>query len=623
MTVVDDVKNRLDIVDLVGSYVALQKAGKNFKAPCPFHTERTPSFFVFPDRGTWRCFGACGTGGDAFSFIQRADNLSFSEALRRLAEQTGVPMENQRVRDKHKERQIERLQAALQSASDYFHRILAYSPAGEEARKYLASRGISDETVQTFQLGLGPNGWEILKRHLGDLGFTEQEMQDAGLLVQRDGENSGSYDRFRNRVIFPINDSQGRVIGFGARALDGSQPKYLNSPQTPLFDKSGVLYGLDRAKESVKEEGQVVLVEGYMDVLQAHQAGFRNVVAVMGTSLTERQVDQVRRLTKRFALALDPDTAGEEATRRSLEGAWALFQREVVRVRGSSMSMTVRRELPDLRMISLPMGNDPDEVIRSDPEDWRRRVEDATPILDYLISWEASRAEVNTPEGKLTVVDRVFPLIATLDNPFEQEATFRKLAEALDVDERTLEAAAGRPAAKSRRGALSRRPTPEQSAAALEANSGDPVEEHLLGLVLTYGETAWQTWNSLTLPAIPVDCFWTPEHAELWRVLTSGDPVEEAEAIVSGLAERLRKTNTPPLTERNLARALGDIVKRLLERQIKTQEEEAALAVAATTGEDDEARWLLENDVRQQFVERIERLRVLERSRWGRSVERI
>jgi DNA primase len=619
MSVVDDVKGRIDIVDLVGSYVPLQKAGKNFKAPCPFHTERTPSFFVFPERGTWRCFGACATGGDGFSFVQRVENLTFSEALRRLAERTGVVIEDRRVKDDRQEREKERLYSVLQAAADYFHRILAFSPAGEEARRYLAGRGVAAETMSDFQLGLGPNGWEVLKRHLADMGYTEQEMLTAGLLVQREGDRAGTYDRFRSRIIFPIRDLQGRTIGFGARSMDGSQPKYLNSPQTPLFDKSGVLYALDKAKDAIKQEGLVVLVEGYMDALQAHQSGFRNVVGVMGTSLTERQVAQVRRYTRRFALALDPDAAGEEATRRSLEGAWRLFQREVVRVAGSP-AVAVRPELPDLRLISLPPGQDPDEVIRNDPDDWRHRVESAAPILDYLISWEASRSQVATPEGKLEVVDRVFPLISAMDNPFEQETAFRKLAQALGVDERTLEAAVGRPASRRRRATA--RPVREQSAAVLTTPAGDPLEEHLLGLVLVYGEEVWRAWDELRLPAVPAECFWNPENAELWRVLTTGDPVEEAEALLSASAERLRSAlSGKPLNGRNLARALGDLVRRLLERQIKMQEEEAALAVAAV-GEDLEgAQWALGEDVRKQFIERVARLRALERSRWGRAVK--
>ena len=294
MTVVDDIKARTDIVDLIQARVPLKKAGRNFKANCPFHNEKTPSFVVFPERGTWHCFGACGEGGDVFSFIQRADKLTFSETLSRLAERAGVTMPETRRQDESERKQNEELYTVLQNAADYFERILIHSPAGEQARRYLKERGINDETIKDFQLGMAPKAWEGLKGHLSDLGHTEEQMQAAGLIIERDGDSEGAYDRFRERLMFPIRDTKGRVIGFGARALDDSQPKYLNSPQTPLFDKSGSLFAIDRAQQAIRDEGEVVLVEGYMDALQAHQVGFANVVAIMGTALTERQVTLVR-----------------------------------------------------------------------------------------------------------------------------------------------------------------------------------------------------------------------------------------------------------------------------------------------------------------------------------------
>lgn len=626
MSVVDEVKARLDVVELVGSYVPLQQSGKSFKANCPFHTERTPSFYVFPERGTWRCFGACATGGDAFSFLQRIEKLTFGEALRRLAEQVGVQVEAPRVKDERKEREESRLYTVLQHAADYFHRILVYSPAGEEARRYLAGRGVSDESIEAFQLGLSPSAWEGLRRHLTELGYSDEEMLTAGLITPREGPQgavrsadasparnatSGAYDRFRGRLMFPIRDIQGRSIGFGARSMDGSHPKYLNSPQTPLFDKGGVLYALDRAQDAIRKQGLAVLVEGYMDAVGAHQAGFDNVVAVMGTSLTERQVGQLKRSAQRFALALDPDAAGEEATRRSLEGAWHILQRTPVRVTGAG-SLTLRQEIPDLRVISLPPGLDPDEVIRADPQDWRRRVDEATPILEYLIRWEASRPEAATPTGKLTIVDRVFPLIASLENPFEQEAAFKRLAEALGVEERALEAAAGRPRRRRRGGSLR---AVEATTSALAMPAGDLVEEHLLGLVLRYGEEALQLLPELDPDGLMADGFQHAENAELWRVLTRADAVEEAEAIVSARAEELRARLQVPLEGQAIRRALFDLTRRLQQRRLKAQEEEAALVASGIGGDS----LSLEETMRQQFIERTARIRALERGRVGRT----
>ena len=641
MTVVDDVKARTDIVDLIQSRVPLQKAGRNFKANCPFHNEKTPSFIVFPDRGTWHCFGACGTGGDAFSFIQRADNLTFSEALSRLAERAGVTIPDTRRQDETQRKQNDTLYTALQGAADYFHRILTFSPAGEQALRYLRERGISDETVKDFQLGMAPKGWEALKNHLSDLGHTEQQMLQAGLVIARERDddsadgNTGSYDRFRERLMFPIRDGKGRVIGFGARALDDSQPKYLNSPQTPLFDKSGALFALDRAEQAIRAEGEVVLVEGYMDALQAHQAGFGNVVAIMGTALTERQVSLVRTMARRYALALDPDTAGEEATRRSLEGAFDIFRREVVRVSNSAVPMGVRRELPNLRIIALPPDRDPDDVIRSDPDDWRKRVEEATPILDYLIQREAAQPESATPDGRLEAVNRIFPLITALDNPFEQQQAFSSLAAALKIEERTLEAAVGRPERqrqRPRRHPGGYRSTPQNGdtvaigADALKEDRGEVVEQHLLALVLTHDNEIFDAWQRLDLPELPSHFFWDPQRRDMWQLLTTADAVTRAEILVSPDADELRAAIPVQLDRRAQGKALSDLVRRMWERQLKKDELEAAEAVASLAEEDGEeadALRAVTDEMRAQFTERLEQLRAVQYGAWNRNTRNI
>ena len=630
MTVVDDIKARTDIVDLIQARVPLKKAGRNFKANCPFHNEKTPSFVVFPERGTWHCFGACGEGGDVFSFIQRADKLTFSETLSRLAERAGVTMPETRRQDESERKQNEELYTVLQNAADYFERILIHSPAGEQARRYLKERGINDETIKDFQLGMAPKAWEGLKGHLSDLGHTEEQMQAAGLIIERDGDSEGAYDRFRERLMFPIRDTKGRVIGFGARALDDSQPKYLNSPQTPLFDKSGALFAIDRAQESIRAEGEVVLVEGYMDALQAHQAGFANVVAIMGTALTERQVTLVRTMARRYALALDQDAAGEEATRRSLESAFDIFRREVVRVAGSAVPMGVRRELPKLRIINMPPGRDPDDVIRNDPDDWRARIERATPILDYLIQAEAVRPESATAEGRLEVVNRIFPLITSLDNPFEQQEAFSKLASALKIEERTLEAAVGRPerrARQQRRAPANYANTASDTSAsniganALKEQRGDVVEEHLLALILTHDNEIYEAWKRLNLPELPDHFFWDPVNRELWHLLRTADPVQRAEIMVSSDADRIRSAIPTTLDRRAQGKALSDLVRRLWERQLKRDELEAAEAVASVAEDDGEAADALRamtDDMKNQFTARLEQIRAVQPGNWNR-----
>ncbi len=635
MTVVDDVKARTDIVDLIQSRVPLQKAGRNFKANCPFHNEKTPSFIVFPERGTWHCFGACGTGGDAFSFIQRADNLTFSEALSRLAERAGVTIPDTRRQDESQRKQNDVLYTALQNTADYFHRILTFSPAGESALRYLHERGITDETVKDFQVGMAPKGWESLKGHLADLGHTEEQMLQAGLIIERDGDSEGSYDRFRERLMFPIRDGKGRVIGFGARALDDSQPKYLNSPQTPLFDKSGALFAIDRAEQAIRAEGEVVLVEGYMDALQAHQGGFSNVVAIMGTALTERQVSLVRNMARRYALALDPDTAGEEATRRSLEGAFDIFRREVVRVSNSAVPMGVRRELPNLRIITLPPDRDPDDVIRNDPDDWRKRVEEATPILDYLIQREAAQPEAVTPEGRLEAVNRIFPLITALDNPFEQQQAFSNLASALRIEERTLEAAVGRPERRQqrpRRQDMASRQTPNQNADraaigadALKEDRGEFIEESLLGHVLRY-EEAFDRLEALELRDLPVECFLDPVNRDLWTKLNSGSAIEQADTLLGDQAEQLKKALPATLDRRALDNALRQLNHRLLRRHLNRSITEASIAIESLTQEEDadsgELRERIDEMRRQSIVE-LEQLRAVQYGAWNRNTRNV
>ena len=368
MTVVDDIKSRLDIIEVISQRVPLQRSGNSFKANCPFHQEKTPSFHVFPDRQSWRCFGSCATGGDVLSFVMKSDGIAFGEALRQMAEQTGVNLpqrgQNQRNDTAHKINEDTRA---------YFQRTLA-STQGTSAREYLEQRGLDKQTVETFGIGLSPNDGESLKNHLIREGYRQEELSQAGLL--RTGDDGIVRDLFRGRLMFPIRDALGNLVGFGARTLDGSDPKYLNSPQGPLFDKSRILYGMDRARTDIRKDGAVI-VEGYMDTIAAHQAGFKNVVAQMGTALTEPQVEDIRRLTGKMTMALDQDAAGQSATLRSLDVVLENFRYKVVG--RSSSDEPARQDDSDPRVIIMPEGKDPDEVIRRSPNDWANLVESAIP----------------------------------------------------------------------------------------------------------------------------------------------------------------------------------------------------------------------------------------------------
>jgi len=304
---VERVREAIDIVELIGSTLDLRKAGKNYKALCPFHQEKTPSFYVFPETQSFYCFG-CGASGDAITFVMRTEQLGFREALERLAERAGITLQSSRLHDDQEDEQRQRLFELNRLAAAWFAHVLWSTAFGEPARAYLERRGVDRATAERFGLGFAPDAPAALLRYLTQLGASSDELVQAGLVVRRD--DGSLVDRFRNRVMFPIRDRQGRILGFGGRTLGDVQPKYLNSPQTPLFDKSSVLYALDLAEESIRAQRSAIVVEGYLDAITAHQFGYLNTVASLGTALTERQGKLLRRLADRILLALDADAAG-------------------------------------------------------------------------------------------------------------------------------------------------------------------------------------------------------------------------------------------------------------------------------------------------------------------------
>jgi len=436
--VIDEIKERLDIVDVISSYVPLKKAGRNYKALCPFHSEKTPSFVVFPDTQTWHCFGVCSTGGDVFNFVMRRENMEFGEALRLLAEKAGVSLEPRGEAQKSVRKVKDHLCRINALAAEYFHYLLLNSPDGTRARDYLIGRGISDETREMFQLGYARDEWRALGEHLTSKGYSWPDLLEAGIVLER--KDGGYYDRFRGRLIFPIRDIREHVVGFGARVLDDSLPKYLNSPQTPIFDKSSVLYGIDRAKKAVREHGLAVIVEGYMDVLMAHQYGRRNVVASMGTALTEKQVRVIKKLSRKLVLALDSDVAGDQATLRGLEVAKETFDRRAVPVPTWRGLIRYEDQLDaDIRVTTLPPGLDPDEVIKEDAANWDTLVAQALPVVEYYLQAVTSRFDLESPKDKTAVAREVLPLIREIGSVVERSHYLQKLARMLRVDERVLQ----------------------------------------------------------------------------------------------------------------------------------------------------------------------------------------
>ncbi|HEX7588810.1 MAG TPA: DNA primase, partial [Anaerolineae bacterium] len=458
MSVVDDVKQKIDIVDVIGQYVTLKKAGRNFKALCPFHNEKTPSFVVYPDQGTWHCFGSCGTGGDVFTFLMKRENVDFGEALRRLAQRAGVEL----VRESPGEdAERKRLRDILAAAAAHYHYLFKNHPAAQHAREYLAKRFITPDTIEQFELGYSLDEWEAIRTFLVGKDYAVRDLEAAGLIIL--GERGTHYDRFRGRLMFPIRNRSGEVIGFGARTLTGEEPKYLNSPQTALFDKSGTLYGLDLAKDVIREQNLAVIVEGYMDVIGAHQGGFKNVVASLGTALTEKQLGLLKRLTNRYALALDPDAAGEEATKRGLQVAREALGHKTVPVpMGAGLIGFEERLEAELLVIPMPPGKDPDELIHDDPAQWSHLVENAEPLVDFNFRVMTQDLDLKVARDKSVAVKRLVPIIQEIGDAVQRAHYAQQLARLVQVPEQTIaQQLGGRGVRKPLKGAV---PSTEETA---------------------------------------------------------------------------------------------------------------------------------------------------------------
>ena len=488
-----EVKNKLSVVDVVGESVQLKKAGTTYKGLCPFHGEKTPSFTVTPARDSWKCFG-CGEGGDIFSFVMKRDGLSFPEALKVLATKAGVELDERTSREDARKA---RLRDVMESAVAFYHAVLTGSKTGAAALDYLRGRGFTDETIAKYQLGWAPGGWDTLTRQLAaKRNVRPEELVEVGLAQPRQSARGGVYDRFRERVIFPIRDANGSAVGLGGRVLapaagaDGAAgsddrdhgPKYLNSPATPLFDKSRTLYLIDKAKGPIHKSTQAVIVEGYTDALMAHQAGFDNVVASLGTALTPGQVALLTRYAKKIALAYDVDAAGEKA---GTFGATALES-----LIGQLAAADTGVELDEVRVVRLPDGKDPDEVVRETPDRWREEVRTAQPIVDYLIDFHARQVDLKTPGGKARFIDAIAPTLRAIPNPVMRDAYLQKIHAVSGIEERSvLEILHRRPAPGS--GAAAGRITADAVLASADALPVDqilraitPVEEELLRLLL-------------------------------------------------------------------------------------------------------------------------------------------
>jgi DNA primase len=557
MSAIDEVKQKIDIVEVIGQYTKLKKAGRNLTALCPFHSEKNPSFFVYPEQQSWHCFGACNTGGDVFAFIMKKEGLDFGEALRRLAQQAGVTLPS-RTAPREKKEEKEEFYNVNEAATLYFHNLLLNSPAAERARKYATRRGFTLRTIADFQLGFSLDSREDLKNYLKEKGHTEETMLTAGLIIK--SEDGRTFDRFRGKLMFPIRDNRGRVTGFGARVLDDSLPKYVNSPQSPTFDKSGTLYGIDRAATEIRKQDAAIIMEGYMDVIMAHQNGITNATACMGTAITEKQVNILKKLSKNLLLSMDADTAGEEAMLRTV-----------------SYENILNNEI---KVIILPEGKDPDDVIREDIKRWQDLIKQTVPLIDFMFEKSKAKLDLTTARDKSLAVERLLPVIAAINDPVRQAHYLQKLSGLVKVDLNTIKASLSRikPAATGRRTIAA--PKVAGDVKKIASSSG---EEYCLALLLKYPNLKDQP-TDLTL-----EYFKDSENREIYRLWQETPDVptlrEKLEPAIQEHLDVILNRNLPGAGN-NIENKYADCVTELEKRYYRNIEAQRAeiLALEAEAG---------------------------------------
>jgi len=565
MALVDEVKSRSDIVQVISDYVDLDTSSRQPKALCPFHSERSPSFVIYPETGSWRCFGSCAEGGDVLSFMMKKENMSFVEALENLANRAGIKVEDRK--NEPRKKPVTGLIEANDIASEYFLSRLK-APVGEDTLKYLADRGIDIETAARRGLGLAPSGMETLSGHLRTKNVQARTARDAGLITRK--EDGSWRDMFTGRLTIEIRDGRDRLIGFGARTLDGSEPKYLNTPQTDAFDKSSILYGLNWAAESIRASNEAIVVEGYMDVIAAHEHGFTNVVASMGTAVTGQQLDSLARHasageTGTIILCLDSDAAGQAATMRSLDGLVA----EINAGRNRNVEIKVAR--PD-------GGKDPDEAIRSNPDSWKASLGDADPLLDYLIVAKSKLHNLKSGQGIQDFANSVAELIYKVNNDYDRDRYWTSVAKLAGVSEQRLKTIVDMPSNRQRRKASYRkgnksqfldsgRISSDQITEVLDSSASDALEEHLLSLVLQIDDLREHA------VAMPPEFLHESDNRALFTAWQSsstlGEISHELGDDLTEKAHRLAERELPPSDQARHIEDVTQCVMRLRERHFR------------------------------------------------------
>ncbi|MCF6277403.1 MAG: DNA primase [Anaerolineales bacterium] len=581
MSSIDEIKDRISIEDIVSeSGVKLRGSGRVKSGFCPFHdNKRTPSFAVWPEAGLWKCYGECNEGGDVFKFVMKKEGWDFKEALQHLAEKAGVKLQQYTPQQEEQREASDHLRTLLDEVALFYHQQLK-TDAGQHAYAYLREkRGLSDKTIEKFGLGYSPKGWDNILKHFTARGYSADDLMDAGLLSQND--QGRRYDRFRDRLMIPIRDARGRMAGFGARTMDpDGQPKYLNSPQTALFDKGRLLYGLDRAKKAIRASDQAVIVEGYLDVITPHQSGFENIVAPMGTALTEDQLRMLKRYTpgNHIVLALDPDAAGQKAILRGLDAARQSLDRETeLRFDARGYLRHEARLQADLRVANLPDELDPDEIVLRNPHEWAEIIANAKPIVTHVMETLAAGRDLDDPKVKSDIAVQVLPLIADLPNPIERETFRQQLARMLKVDERAL--IGGQPQGQRVRRKISAKrnnaqvPVAQQPAAGVASvNPRRKIEEYCLGILFRKPYLLYRLDRALQeskLGALSSDDFEYTENQIFFGLLRSALEQDEAEAhdyILTHQPQMLQELSSKLLEN---SAALDPVEERLLEELMR------------------------------------------------------
>jgi DNA primase len=548
MSTIDEIKSRIDIVDLVSEAgVKLRHAGKNYTGFCPFHeNKKTPAFVVWPESGTWRCFGQCNEGGDIFKFVMKRENLEFKDALAKLAARAGVELPSVAKETPQQKEAYDHLRKLMEDAVIFYRSHLLANPG---ILNYLRNkRGLTDATIETFGLGYAPQSWDAALTHFTQRGYSVRDLQDAGLTSERQG--GGHRDRFHHRIMIPIRDATRRMVGFGARIVDPVDvPKFLNSPETVLFSKGRLLYGLDRAHKAIRTADQAVIVEGYLDVIALHQAGYENVVSPMGTALTEDQLRLLKKFTRRIVLALDPDTAGQKAILRGLDAARTAMDREgEFDFDPRGLLRNEARLQADLRVASLPDGLDPDEIVARNRDEWGQIIENAKPVVTHVMETLAAGQDLKNVKVKDHIAGQVLPLIEDLPNAVERDTYRQELARLLGVHETKLSGV-------SLQSSRPKRPPRETPQTAAQTRTKSPsiavltnqkVEEYIIGVLFRRPELLYRLdrWlQQFGLVALTLQDFEYTDHQMMFRLIRESveqDQTEHHDYVVGAVPETLQ-----------------------------------------------------------------------------------